>query len=106
MEFYFITRCYNEHVERMMSAIKEKKMAAPDVIIMNSCLWDISRYMSRLKVISYCFVQNFHLRYILPNTLHSLDLFLRFEFLTEVITKVTVVWGFDGIWTDRSVLTF
>jgi len=50
VEFYFITRCYNEHVETMMSAIKEKKMAAPDVIIMNSCLWDITRYMSRLKV--------------------------------------------------------
>jgi len=51
VEFYFITRCYNEHVKRMMAAIKEKKMAAPDVIIMNSCLWDITRYMSRLKVL-------------------------------------------------------
>jgi len=61
VEFYFITRCYNEHVESMMSAIKEKKMAAPNVIIMNSCLWDITRYMSRLKVMFWCFVQIFHL---------------------------------------------
>ena len=88
MEFYFITRCYNEHVESMMSAIKEKKMAAPDVIIMNSCLWDITRYMSRLKLMFWYFVQNFHS--VLPN-IHSLELFVRYEALTGVTTKVAVV---------------
>jgi hypothetical protein len=52
VEFYFITRCYNKHIQNMMSGIKEKKLAAPDVIIMNSCLWDITRYISRLRMTS------------------------------------------------------
>jgi hypothetical protein len=46
MEYFFITRCYNSNIEEMMSAIKEKGRSAPDVIIMNSCLWDITRYVT------------------------------------------------------------
>ncbi|KDR15055.1 PC-esterase domain-containing protein 1B-like isoform X1 [Zootermopsis nevadensis] len=44
MEYFFITRCYNNNIEDMMSAIKKKGRSAPDVIIMNSCLWDITRW--------------------------------------------------------------
>lgn len=50
MEFFFVTRCYNSNIENMMSAIREKEQSAPDVIIMNSCLWDISRYMIIVKI--------------------------------------------------------
>jgi hypothetical protein len=32
-----------------MSAIKEKEKAAPDVIVMNSCLWDITRYVTGIN---------------------------------------------------------
>jgi hypothetical protein len=49
MEYFFITRCYNINVEGMMTAVKEKERAAPDVIIMNSCLWDITRYMPLIE---------------------------------------------------------
>jgi hypothetical protein len=43
IEFYFITRCYTRVIENMMNDIKGKKKPAPDVIVMNSLLWDISR---------------------------------------------------------------
>jgi hypothetical protein len=33
----------------MMSAIKQKTEPAPDVIVMNSCLWDITRYVIGVK---------------------------------------------------------
>ena len=40
--FYFVTRCYNSYMESILSDLsKEPK---PDVVILNSCLWDISRY--------------------------------------------------------------
>ncbi|PNF18700.1 hypothetical protein B7P43_G05025 [Cryptotermes secundus] len=44
VEYSFITRCWNSSIERMMSAIKQKEKPAPDVIVMNSCLWDITRW--------------------------------------------------------------
>ena len=39
--YYFVTRCFNEHME---SILNELKTLNPDVIIMNSCLWDIHHY--------------------------------------------------------------
>ncbi|XP_062578307.1 PC-esterase domain-containing protein 1A-like isoform X1 [Saccostrea cucullata] len=42
LRFYFVTRCYNTYVESILSDIS--KDPKPDIIIMNSCLWDISRY--------------------------------------------------------------
>lgn len=44
VEYFFITRCCNSSIESMMSAIKQKEKPAPDVIVMNSCLWDITRW--------------------------------------------------------------
>ncbi|XP_069684389.1 PC-esterase domain-containing protein 1A-like [Periplaneta americana] len=44
MEFFFITRCYNSNIENVMSDVREKRRRAPDIIIMNSCLWDITRW--------------------------------------------------------------
>ncbi|XP_062578308.1 small ribosomal subunit protein eS19-like isoform X2 [Saccostrea cucullata] len=41
LRFYFVTRCYNTYVESILSDIS--KDPKPDIIIMNSCLWDISR---------------------------------------------------------------
>lgn len=42
LRFYFVTRCYNTYMESILADLcKEPR---PDVIIMNSCLWDITRY--------------------------------------------------------------
>ena len=42
VRFYFVTRCYSTFMETVMADLWHKPQ--PDVIIMNSCLWDISRY--------------------------------------------------------------
>ncbi|XP_045191184.2 PC-esterase domain-containing protein 1A-like [Mercenaria mercenaria] len=42
IRFYFITRCYNSYVESILSDLSKDPL--PDAVIMNSCLWDISRY--------------------------------------------------------------
>ena len=39
--FYFVTRCYGEYVKSIIATFATEP---PDVIIMNSCLWDLSRY--------------------------------------------------------------
>ena len=44
--FYFVTRCYGEY---MKSIIAKFKTEPPDVMIMNSCLWDICRYGKNAK---------------------------------------------------------
>ncbi|XP_067002014.1 PC-esterase domain-containing protein 1A isoform X2 [Anabrus simplex] len=43
-EFHFITRCYSKDIEEMVHEWKKKPLTAPDVIVINSCLWDISRW--------------------------------------------------------------
>lgn len=42
VRFYFVTRCYNGYVESILSDLSKDPL--PDAILMNSCLWDISRY--------------------------------------------------------------
>ncbi len=51
VRFYFVCRCYNAYVESILADLCQEPR--PDVVIMNSCLWDISRYdiMSRLGVV-------------------------------------------------------
>ncbi|GFS17558.1 PC-esterase domain-containing protein 1A-like [Elysia marginata] len=44
VRFYFMTRCYNAYMETILRDLREGP--TPDVIIMNSCLWDITRYGS------------------------------------------------------------
>ncbi|XP_065221578.1 PC-esterase domain-containing protein 1A-like isoform X2 [Planococcus citri] len=44
VEYHFIARCYTEEIERFLRKIKDGSMKTPDVFIMNSCLWDISRW--------------------------------------------------------------
>ncbi|XP_056005395.1 uncharacterized protein LOC130050192 [Ostrea edulis] len=44
LRFYFVTRCYSTYVESILSDLSGELQ--PDVVIMNSCLWDISRYGS------------------------------------------------------------
>lgn len=39
--FYFITRCFNDYV---LSVLNEFKTLKPDIIIMNSCYWDVHHY--------------------------------------------------------------
>ncbi|XP_052269705.1 PC-esterase domain-containing protein 1A-like isoform X2 [Dreissena polymorpha] len=45
VRFYFVTRCYNAYMESILTDLS--KDPRPDVILMNSCLWDISRYGPR-----------------------------------------------------------
>ncbi|XP_041370527.1 PC-esterase domain-containing protein 1A-like [Gigantopelta aegis] len=42
VRFYFVTRCYNKYVRTVLADLGNEPQ--PDVVIMNSCLWDISRY--------------------------------------------------------------
>ena len=42
IRFYFTTRCYNTYMESVLADLKQNPQ--PDVVFMNSCLWDISRY--------------------------------------------------------------
>ncbi|XP_070183845.1 PC-esterase domain-containing protein 1A-like [Littorina saxatilis] len=42
VRFYFVTRCYNQYVESILTDLLEGP--APDLVIMNSCLWDMTRY--------------------------------------------------------------
>ena len=41
IRFYFVTRAYNTYIESILTDLCEDPK--PDVVIMNSCLWDISR---------------------------------------------------------------
>ena len=41
--FYFVTRCYNSYMESILADLS--KEPRPDVVLLNSCLWDISRYL-------------------------------------------------------------
>ncbi|XP_008839525.1 PC-esterase domain-containing protein 1B [Nannospalax galili] len=43
VRFYFLTRVYSDYLENILEELQSGEHA-PDVIIMNSCLWDISRY--------------------------------------------------------------
>ncbi|MEJ1271300.1 PC-esterase domain containing 1B [Cricetulus griseus] len=43
VRFYFLTRVYSEYMETVLEEL-QSGTHAPDVIIMNSCLWDVSRY--------------------------------------------------------------
>ncbi|KAH9520323.1 PC-esterase domain-containing protein 1A [Bulinus truncatus] len=42
VRFYFITRCYNTYMESILNDLKKEPL--PDILIINSCLWDITRY--------------------------------------------------------------
>ncbi|XP_071168961.1 PC-esterase domain-containing protein 1B-like [Mytilus edulis] len=56
LQFIFMTRSYNTYIESVINklALAEQK---PDVIIVNSCLWDITRY-GKIPVPEY--KQNLH----------------------------------------------
>ena len=41
VRFYFVTKTYNEYFTDILSDLSEGPR--PDLVIMNSCLWDISR---------------------------------------------------------------
>ncbi|XP_040842370.1 PC-esterase domain-containing protein 1A-like [Ochotona curzoniae] len=43
VRFYFLTRVYSQYVESVLEELRWDQHA-PDVVIMNSCLWDLSRY--------------------------------------------------------------
>ncbi|XP_055876677.1 PC-esterase domain-containing protein 1A-like [Biomphalaria glabrata] len=42
VRFYFITRCYSNYLESILSDLQKDPL--PDILIINSCLWDITRY--------------------------------------------------------------
>ena len=42
VRFYFVTRCYGHYMETILADLAREPQ--PDIVIMNSCLWDISRY--------------------------------------------------------------
>ncbi|XP_034020942.1 PC-esterase domain-containing protein 1A [Thalassophryne amazonica] len=44
VRFYFLTRVYSEYMQSVMEDFRQG--LKPDVLIINSCVWDISRYNS------------------------------------------------------------
>jgi len=44
IRFYFLTRCYSSYIKDVVFNDIKNQAIKPDIIIMNSCLWDISRY--------------------------------------------------------------
>ncbi|CAF3404508.1 unnamed protein product [Rotaria socialis] len=42
--YYFLTRCYSSYMKNVIFNDIKNQTIKPDIIIMNSCLWDISRY--------------------------------------------------------------
>lgn len=44
VEFFFITKCYTKLIVDLMEDIHLGIRSAPDVIVMNSTLWDVSRW--------------------------------------------------------------
>ncbi|XP_076968481.1 PC-esterase domain-containing protein 1A isoform X4 [Tamandua tetradactyla] len=50
VRFYFLTRVYSEYLEDVLKELTYGP--APDLVIINSCLWDISRY-GRCSMESY-----------------------------------------------------
>ncbi|XP_046658443.1 PC-esterase domain-containing protein 1A-like [Homalodisca vitripennis] len=44
LDFMFISRCYNSHIEELFCSIGDGTRSAPNVIVINSCLWDINRW--------------------------------------------------------------
>ncbi|XP_023226141.1 PC-esterase domain-containing protein 1A-like isoform X2 [Centruroides sculpturatus] len=56
-EFYFITKVYDEYMEYILDNLTKKM---PDIVLINSCLWDITRwgprgvekYKENLKVVA------------------------------------------------------
>ncbi|KAI4895757.1 hypothetical protein NFI96_024051 [Prochilodus magdalenae] len=45
VRFYFITRVFSRYMESILADFKRE--LKPDVVIVNSCLWDVSRYNRR-----------------------------------------------------------
>ncbi|XP_075409131.1 PC-esterase domain-containing protein 1B [Tenrec ecaudatus] len=43
VRFYFVTRAYSDYLEAILEELRAGP-EAPDVFIMNSCLWDLGRY--------------------------------------------------------------
>lgn len=43
IEYHFITKCYTPEIVDFLHKIKDGSLKTPDVMIMNSCIWDISR---------------------------------------------------------------
>ncbi|XP_010614502.1 PC-esterase domain-containing protein 1B [Fukomys damarensis] len=43
VRFYFLTRAYSAYLEEVLSELRRGEYA-PDLVVLNSCLWDISRH--------------------------------------------------------------
>ncbi|XP_069330271.1 PC-esterase domain-containing protein 1B-like [Eulemur rufifrons] len=52
VRFYFLTRAYSQYVEDVLEQLQSGEHT-PDVVVMNSCLWDLSRYSRDFRR-NYC----------------------------------------------------
>lgn len=44
VRFYFVTRCYSDYLKSICEDIKQETDFKPDLVIMNSGCWDLTRY--------------------------------------------------------------
>lgn len=43
IRYYFVSQCYSPEIEQMIRNDLQHQTIPPDLILMNSCLWDLSR---------------------------------------------------------------
>lgn len=60
LRFYFVTRVYSPYMETVIADLVADH--PPDIVMINSCLWDITRYCScHLSIIAHagnwCFIR-------------------------------------------------
>lgn len=53
VRFYFLTRIYSDYVERILEDFE--KGQKPDLVIINSCVWDVSRYSFAFSFLTLSF---------------------------------------------------
>ena len=101
VRFYFVTRCYGQYMDQILADLATEPR--PAIVIMNSCLWDISRYgplstMEEYKAnLHYLCVQ---MKQILPS--HSL-----FIWNTALPVGQNIIGGFltDNIkWMEKNLV--
>uniref|UniRef100_A0A2L2YL11 Uncharacterized protein n=1 Tax=Parasteatoda tepidariorum TaxID=114398 RepID=A0A2L2YL11_PARTP len=44
LSFYFLTRVYNKYVKKILNDLSKDPQNMPDVVLLNSCLWDVTRW--------------------------------------------------------------
>ena len=102
LRFYFVTRCYGTYMESILSDLSGELQ--PDVVIMNSCLWDISRYVHPESVVFFDHGCRGYLMFcIVTKCKYIVDLS---PTLLLKIGSLESIYHLKGFYTDQAMLIF